>query len=61
MVLKLKAPRTANGYPVQLKMDTTARTFSVGCCLFLGGYALNKKSDLREIIAELLKDGYKEI
>ena len=60
MIIKLKAPRTKNGYPLQLKIDTENKTFSVGSCQFLGGYELAKKNDLHEIIKELKLNNYKE-
>lgn len=60
MIIKLKAPRTANGYPVQMKIDTEKRVFSVGICQFLGGYEMARKSDLQELRKELLANGYIE-
>ena len=61
MIIKLRAPNTANGYPQQLLIDTGKKVFSFGICLFWGGYAMAKKSDLQEIKKELLQNGYKEI
>ncbi len=61
MIIKLRAPNTANGYPQQLKIDTENKTFSFGICQFLGGYTLAKKSDLKELKKDLLNNGYKEI
>lgn len=61
MIIKLKAPRTKNGYPLQLKIDTEKKTFSVGSCQFLGGYELAKKQDIHEISQDLLLAGYKKI
>lgn len=58
MIIKLKAPRTKNGYSLQLKIDTNEKTFSVGGCQFLGGYELSKKSDLHELVKELELNGY---
>ena len=61
MIIKLKAPTPPNGYPKQLKIDTDEKTFSIGSCQFLGGYALAKKSDLNELKKDLLLNGFKEI
>lgn len=61
MIIKLKAPRTANGYPLQLKIDTEKKTFSVGSCQFIGGYALAKKQDIHELAKELKLNGYMEV
>lgn len=58
MIIKLKAPRTANGYSLQLKIDTENKTFSIGSCQFLGGYELSKKRDLHELAKELELNGY---
>lgn len=61
MIIKLQAPRAANGYPLQLKIDTENKTFSLGFCQFLGGYAMAKKSDLHELAKDLELNGYKRI
>jgi hypothetical protein len=61
MIIKLQAPRTANGYPLQLKIDTEKKTFSLGSCQFTGGYAMAKKSNLHELAKDLELNGYKRI
>ena len=61
MIIKLQAPRTANGYPLQLKIDTEKKTFSLGSCQFMGGYTMAKKNDLHELAKDLELSGYKRI